>query len=140
MTEQKRLLKAAKKALRWVKDYGTVASDKVAVELEAAIKAEEQMIDEIAVQKAHDDGFKSGLNWPDAWMTHGKPGGPWVPSSGFSFCRNPDKARETYNQLYAENKAWRDAWEKGLAEKIATGRINPLTGTDRNVVFHTQEN
>ena len=39
------------------------------------------MLNEIAIKAAHDDGFNSGLNWPDAWMNQGKPGGPWVPGS-----------------------------------------------------------
>ena len=36
----------------------------------------------------------------------------------------------------AERTAWLAGWEKGLAEKIATGRINPLVGTDENARSH----
>ena len=90
-------------------------------------------MDNEAIQKAHDDGFKSGLNWSDAWMDHGKPGGPWTPSRGYN---NTPKWIETCEQLYAENKAWLKGWEEGLAEKIATGRINPHRGTDKNDYHH----
>ena len=81
--------------------------------------------------KSFDEGFSSGLNWPDAWMTHPKPGGPWVPSAGYD-----DKSRAANAKASAERKAWLEGWEKGLAEKISTGRINPLPGTDHNKHFH----
>ena len=74
---------------------------------------------------AYENGFYTGLNWPDAWMDHKKPGGPWFPSSGPS--------RE---QAVAENKAWREGWEVGLAEKITTGRINPKSNPDENGRYH----
>jgi hypothetical protein len=89
------------------------------------------MVNESTVQSASADGFQSGLNWPDAWMNHGKPGGPWVPSRGYN-----DKEKAVYEQLSAERTAWLAGWAKGLAEKIATGRINPLIGTDANAAFH----
>jgi len=81
------------------------------------------------IQHAASEGYKSGLNWPDAWMSHGKPGGPWVPSTGSSLNRE---------QALAENKAWIAGWEKGLSEKIASGRFNPLIGTENNARFHRQ--
>jgi hypothetical protein len=91
------------------------------------------MVNEAAVQIAAADGFKSGLNWPDAWMNlyRLQPGGPWVPSDVYG-----DKQKAIYMQLCTERTAWLAGWEKGLAEKIATGRINPLVGTDENARFH----
>ena len=88
------------------------------------------MINEDAIKIAGEDGFKSGLNWPDKWMG-GKPGGPWVSSRGYDA-----KSQAIHDQLAAERTAWLAGWEKGLAEKIATGRINPLVGTDENARYH----
>ena len=94
------------------------------------------MLNEKAIQTAYDDGFKSGLNWSDAWMNHGHPGGPWVPSVGYRL--NDPKWLAICEQAVAENKAWLKGWEAGLAEKIATGRINPLIGTDENAFYHAR--
>jgi hypothetical protein len=92
-------------------------------------------INEAAVKIAGEDGFNSGINWPDTWMSHGKPGGPFVTSAGYD-----EKSRAMNAQLSAERTAWLAGWEKGLAEKIATGRINPLLGTDNNARYHAQGN
>ena len=91
------------------------------------------MVNDEAVKIASEDGFNSGLNWPDAWMNHSKPGGPWVPSRGYNA---NTKEKAVYEQLSAERTAWLAGWEKGLAEKVATGRVNPLTGTDNNARYH----
>jgi hypothetical protein len=91
------------------------------------------MNNETAIEVARKDGFNSGLNWPDAWMNDGKPGGPRVPNLGY---RNDPKWIAVYEQTAAENKAWCAGWEAGLAEKISTGRINPFRGTEKNAQHH----
>lgn len=83
------------------------------------------------IEKAYQDGYQSGLNWPDAWMNHHEPGGPWVPSAGYDAGSRAVKA-----QFAAENHAWKDGWKIGLAEKIVTKRVNPFVGTDRNAAHH----
>jgi hypothetical protein len=88
-------------------------------------------MDNEAIQKAHDDGFRSGLNWPETWMAHGKPGGPFVTSAGYD-----EKSRAMHAQLSAERTAWCKGWEEGLAEKIATGRVNPLSDPEKNAAYH----
>lgn len=92
------------------------------------------MLDEVGTDKSFNDGFNSGLNWPDAWMNHGKPGGPWIPSAGYD-----DKSRAANTLARAENKAWCAGWETGLAEKISTNRINPFSDTDKNAQYHTNK-
>jgi hypothetical protein len=79
---------------------------------------------------AYNDGFKSGLNWPDAWMNDAAPGGPWVPY-GYDA-----KTNAAAIVARAENEAWRNGWKAGLTEKVASGRINPFRGTDKNAAFH----
>lgn len=91
-------------------------------------------INEEAVQASHADGFKEGLNWPEIWMNHGKPGGPWVPSAGYD-----EKSRAASAQAGAERTAWLKGWDEGMAEKIATDRINPLGDPDKNVIYHQEK-
>lgn len=67
------------------------------------------IVNEHAVRVQWDAGYKSGLEWPDIWETHGEPGGPFVLNE----------------QTRAENKAWREAWRKGHDEKLRTKRSNP---------------
>lgn len=83
------------------------------------------------INEAYADGFKSGLNWSDAWESHGKPGGPWVPSK--VLCRN---SFAVYEQCAAERTAWLKGWEIGHCQKITTKRVNPLVGTDENARHH----
>ena len=85
-------------------------------------------------ENAYNNGFYTGLNWPDAWTNHGKPGGPWIPSPGHN-----DKHRAAHAQAVAENKAWCEGWEAGQKEKVATGRNNPLIGTDENALYHAKK-
>ncbi len=79
----------------------------------------------------YEDGYKSGLNWPDAWMNHGEPGGPWVPRAGYSV-----SSGAVHACAMAGNIQWRRGWADGLQEKIRSGRSNPLIGTDENAKFH----
>jgi hypothetical protein len=88
------------------------------------------MIDETAVQKAYDEGFKSGLNWSDAWKDH-TPGGPWVCGYGYS-----EKDHNIHDQMAAERASYLKGFEVGYAEKISTGRVNPFLGTDESARFH----
>jgi hypothetical protein len=93
------------------------------------------MVDEQKVLRQFNDGLISGLNWSDAWENT-TPGGPWVPSIGHS--RDP-KWIAACEQAAAEQKAWLAGWKEGHAEKIATGRINPLRGTEANVAHHRSQ-
>ena len=65
--------------------------------------------------------------------THGGAGkgGPWVPSAGYD-----EKSRAASAQAGAERTAWLKGWEEGLAQKIATGRVNPHRGTEKNAYHH----
>lgn len=66
-------------------------------------------------EEAYAEGFQQGLNWPDRWESHGKPGGPWVYRGGNSQWRKHDEEI---------NKAWCIGWAEGHAEKLRTGRKN----------------
>jgi len=91
------------------------------------------------------EGYNVGLTWPDAWDKHGEPGGPWVYlDRGCYDCGNSrtgrgagrdrrtsprftcKEARAFSAQSQAENRAWRDGWKRGYAEKKRTGRSNPM--------------
>ena len=67
------------------------------------------------MQQACEDGYSTGLNWPDKWD---QPDEPWFHS------------RAEYNDIkYAFNaelrKAWRDAWE-----------VNPQETPEANHIYH----
>jgi hypothetical protein len=78
------------------------------------------MLDEKKIAEKWDDGYRNGINWPDAWETHAEPGGPYIYGTG----HNSNKA--LHEQSKAENAAWREGWKKGHYVKISTGRKNPL--------------
>lgn len=61
------------------------------------------------VHAAYVEGYDRGLNWPDAWEGHPEPGGPWFGGREFE-------------QLRDENKAWREGWREGHADKLATAK------------------
>jgi hypothetical protein len=75
------------------------------------------MLDEKKIAEKWDEGYKCGITWPDAWETHGTPGGPFV-------CRAMSN-KAMHEQDLAENKAWREGWAKGHYVKVSTGRSNP---------------
>ncbi len=84
-------------------------------------------MDQAKIDEQYRTGFKMGLGWPDAWESHGKPGGPFV-----------SRGRDNQQDL-AENKAWLDGWAKGHADKISVGLVNPLpTPTDNFLLLLNQ--
>jgi hypothetical protein len=93
------------------------------------------MVDEHKVQGEFNCGLMTGLNWPDAWESHGKPGGPWVPSIGYS---TDPKWIATCQQAAAERKAWLAGWEEGHNEKIVTNRVNPMRDPEANARHHRE--
>lgn len=75
---------------------------------------------EPGVDDAYADGYKRGLEWPDAWETHGKPGGPWV----YSALDSGDAVEYARRQAEAAlsrrtNEAWRGGWARGHGLKLA---------------------
>lgn len=57
----------------------------------------------------YNQGYERGLSWPDAWESHGKPGGPWVYSG-----RNAEESAKSR----FENRVWRAGWEDGHKVKL----------------------
>ena len=74
------------------------------------------VLDEQLIGAARKEGFENGLTWPDIWESHGTPGGPFVCGDFHTYA---------HAQSAAENKAWREGWAVGHAEKLAQGRSNP---------------
>jgi ribosome modulation factor len=88
-------------------------------------------LDTNAIEQVRQDGYQSGLNWPDTWEDHPKPGGPWVNGGRYT-----EKERQMAAQSSAERQAWLEAWERGHADKLAQGRVNPKRSTDENARHH----
>lgn len=75
------------------------------------------VVNEQKVAEKWNEGYQIGLTWPDIWDKHPEPGGPFIDGRS----RN-DGIRE---QSVAENKAWREGWRKGHADKLSSKRSNP---------------
>ncbi len=52
------------------------------------------------------EGYQTGVKWPDKWKTHGAPGGPWVYGGN---------SREDAEQSLLENEVWRNGYREGRA-------------------------
>jgi hypothetical protein len=67
------------------------------------------------VEAAYDEGFTTGLTWPDKWEPS-VPGGPHVftddPFGGCSALAKHSRA---------VNEAWRHGWRVGHTKKVALG-------------------
>lgn len=61
----------------------------------------------------YQEGYKEGLNWPDAWETHGEPGGPWIPGVG-----RTETSRLNHEQALRDNHDWVRGWKDGHAKKL----------------------
>lgn len=80
-----------------------------------------EYLKEFIPSKKYDEGYETGLNWPDIWENHGKPGGPYISSNYIQGqgWRYNQKSRE-------ENQDWCRGWEDGHKEKLKTKRSNGL--------------
>lgn len=69
-------------------------------------------------EDAHEDGFKSGLEWPAKW--NHVPGGPWVPSYDKSGRRGDSFAHPDWvaycEKLERHHALWMKGWLEGFAE------------------------
>ena len=65
----------------------------------------------------YDEGYERGLNWPDKWESHGKPGGPWIKSDYVPWSEGNPGWRYNKKSLQ-ENRDWCRGWEDGHNEKI----------------------
>jgi len=80
----------------------------------------------------YNEGFETGKYWPDAW-DH-KPGGPWVPSAGYS-----ESSKQIHEHAVEQRKEWLRGWEDGMQDKLSSRRKNPYRSVSENKVLHNEK-